>query len=275
MSDRLAPGSTSSSRNPIDYGLANSRVVITGGAGGIGRALARRLAVTDALVVLLDLQSEALDAAVEEVSQGSTGKVAGVVCDVSDGNAVATATASIARDLGGVDVLFNLAGIGFTGPRTLEDTSLDQFLEVLRSNLLGTFACCQAMVPLIAKAAGNRCIINMSSFAGRAPTLVSNIAYAAAKAGVVGLTRRLAREVAPMGIRVNAVAPGLVVSGPDLVRMWESLTPLGQRELLSAIPLGRLPTMDEVLDPLLFLASHAAGYITGTVLDVNGGRYMG
>ncbi len=137
MSDRLAPGSTSSSRNPIDYGLANSRVVITGGAGGIGRALARRLAVTDALVVLLDLQSEALDAAVEEVSQGSTGKVAGVVCDVSDGNAVATATASIARDLGGVDVLFNLAGIGFTGPRTLEDTSLDQFLEVLRSNLLG------------------------------------------------------------------------------------------------------------------------------------------
>jgi 3-oxoacyl-[acyl-carrier protein] reductase len=122
-------------------------------------------------------------------------------------------------------------------------------------------------------AAGGGSIVNTSSIGGRQPSPVTGVPYAAAKAAVVGLTKRLAREVGPQGVRVNAVAPGLFLTG-RLQGMFDGMTEVEQREVLDAIPLHRMPELREAVDPVLFLASDESSYITGAVLDVNGGRFM-
>jgi len=121
--------------------------------------------------------------------------------------------------------------------------------------------------------AGGGAIVTTSSIGGRQPSPVTGLPYATSKAAVGGLTRRLAREVGPQGIRVNAIAPGLFLTG-RLQGMFDAMAESERREVLDAIPLDRLPAIHEVVDPILFLASEEASYITGVVLDVNGGRFM-
>jgi 3-oxoacyl-[acyl-carrier protein] reductase len=116
-------------------------------------------------------------------------------------------------------------------------------------------------------------IVNTSSIGGRQPSPVTGVPYAAAKAAVVGLTRRLAHEVGAHGVRVNAVAPGLFLTD-RLQGMFDAMDEAERRQVLSAIPLGRMPDLREVVEPVLFLASDEASYVTGAVLDVNGGRFM-
>ncbi len=187
---------------------------------------------------------------------------------------VDVAFARAGTELGGLDVLVNLAGGSLGTPRDLPDIGPEDYDRVLDVNLRGTFLCCQAAVPLLAPS-GRGTIVNVSSIAARGTTPVTGVPYAAAKAGVLGLTRRLAREVGPLGIRVNAVAPGLFLSGPRLEGMWAGLSERERAEVLDAIPLRRLPGLAEAAAPILFLASDEASYVTGAVLDVNGGRYMG
>jgi 3-oxoacyl-[acyl-carrier protein] reductase len=122
-------------------------------------------------------------------------------------------------------------------------------------------------------AAGGGTIVNTSSIGGRQPSPVTGVPYAAAKAAVVGLTKRLAREVGPQGIRVNAVAPGLFLTG-RLQGMFDAMEEAERREVLDAIPLHRMPELREAAEPILFLAGDESSYITGAVLDVNGGRFM-
>jgi 3-oxoacyl-[acyl-carrier protein] reductase len=249
--------------------------VVTGGSGGLGRAVAEGFASDQGRVAVLDVDAAAVESVVEGLRRRyGQDAAAGFTIDVADSGAVVKAMRAIHADLGGPDVLVTCAGGSLGTPRDLPDISAEDLDLVLAVNLKGTFHCCQAAVPYMAEVGGGA-IVTVSSIGGRATSPVTGVPYAAAKAGVIGLTRRLAREVGPQGIRVNAVAPGLFLSGPRLEGMWAGLSGAERAEVLEAIPLRRLPEIEEAVDPILFLASDEASYITGAVLDINGGRFMG
>lgn len=164
------------------------------------------------------------------------------------------------------------AGGSLGTPRDLEEISSDDLDLVIDVNIKGTFHCAKAVIPSM-KSQGGGAIVAFSSIGGRSASPVTGVPYAAAKAGILGLTRRLAREVGGDGIRVNAIAPGLFLTG-RLQGMFDAMSEAERNEVLDAIPLRRMPKISECVEPVLFLASDASSYITGTVLDVNGGRMM-
>ena len=173
---------------------------------------------------------------------------------------------------GTVDILVNNAG-GGGPPWPLEQIDLDAWEREIRVNLTGAFLCSRAAIGEMKKKGWGR-IINMSSQAGRSGSELAGLTYASAKAGILGFTRQLARQVAPYGILVNAVAPGVIMSGERIEKKWQERSEAERQEMLRAIPLGRIGTPEDVVPVVLFLASEGAGYITGAVIDVNGGRFM-
>lgn len=239
--------------------LENQIAVVTGGGSGIGRAVALAFAAAGARVVVLDAQEAAATQVADEI--GITGQA--VVADVRDEEAIEEAFAEVARRYGHVDVLFNNAGINRRHP-TLEMT-LDDWNAVVAVNMTGMFICARAAVRHMAT--GGR-IVNTASMLGLSGGWYPNIAYQATKGAVVNMTRSWAIEWAPLQIRVNAVAPGLVrtpfIAGltdqPGLVAKFEQLTPL-----------GRLAEVDDITGPVLFLASPASAMVTGHILLVDGG----
>ena len=245
--------------------------VVTGGAGGIGREVCAALAAEGALVGVVDTQSDAVSETVAALRR-SGARAEGYVVDVRDAGAVTELMARVHADLGGPHVLVTLAGGSLGTPRDLDAIEPEHVDLVVDVNVKGTFYCCQAAVPYMASAGGGA-IVTTSSIGGRQPSPVTGVPYATSKAAVVGLTKRLAREVGASGIRVNAVAPGLFLTG-RLQGMYDAMPETERREVLDAIPLNRLPEISEAVDPILFLASDSASYITGVVLDVNGGRFM-
>ncbi|MTB04051.1 MAG: SDR family oxidoreductase, partial [Actinobacteria bacterium] len=139
-------------------------------------------------------------------------------------------------------------------------------------NVKGTYYCARAVIPYMKKKGGGA-IVTFSSIGGRSASPVTGVPYAAAKAAILGLTRRLAKEVGLENIRVNAIAPGLFLTD-RLEGMFENLSAAERKEVLAGIPLGRMPEIQECVGPVLFLASNDSSYITGATLDVNGGRFM-
>jgi NAD(P)-dependent dehydrogenase (short-subunit alcohol dehydrogenase family) len=242
--------------------------VVTGGAGGIGRAVCGALASEGASVGVVDVDEEAVEATVA----GLSGQAAGFAVDVRDVRAVNALMRDVHESLGGPHVLIALAGGSLGTPRDLDGIEPEHLDRVVDVNLKGTFYCCQAAIPYLS-VVGSGAIVTTSSIGGRQPSPVTGVPYAASKAAIVGLTKRLAREVGEHGVRVNAVAPGLFLTG-RLQGMYDAMTDSERQEVLDAIPLGRFPDVREVVDPILFLASDQASYITGVVLDVNGGRFM-
>lgn len=245
--------------------------VVTGGAGGLGRAVCAGLAAEGAAVVVVDVSAEVAERAADEL-RATGARAHSFAVDVADPAAVTDLMAAVATDLGGPHVLVTLAGGSLGTPRDLGDIEAEHLDLVLDVNVKGTFYCCQAAVPHMA-AAGGGAIVTVSSIGGRQPSPVTGVPYAAAKAAVVGLTKRLAREVGALGVRVNAIAPGLFLTD-RLQGMFDALSDAERQEVLDAIPLHRMPELREAVDPVLFLASEESSYITGTVLDVNGGRFM-
>ena len=243
--------------------------VVTGGAGGIGRAVCTGFAAEGATVAVVDVDPKAVTDTVDAlVAKG--GLAAGFATDVTDPDAVAALMQRVHRELTGPHVLVTLAGGSLGTPRDLADIGPDDLDLVLDVNVKGTFYCCQAAAPYLGPRGA---IVTVSSIGGRQPSPVTGTPYAAAKAAIGGLTRRLARELGPSGVRVNTVAPGLFLTD-RLQGMFDAMSSAEQRAVLDAIPLGRMPELREIVDPVLFLASDEASYITGVTLDVNGGRYM-
>ncbi len=245
--------------------------IVTGGSGGIGSAIAAGFASEGAMVAIFDTNAETLHKSVTAL-EASGAKVIGEVVDVRNDLEVISAVDRVATKFGRVDILVAAAGGSLGTPRDLNDINEADIDLVLDVNVKGTFNCARAVVKHM-KAVGGGSIITFSSIGGRGASPVTGVPYAAAKSGILGLSRRLAREVGPDNIRVNAIAPGLFLTG-RLQGMFDALAESERNEVLNAIPLKRMPEIDECVQPVLFLASDAASYMTGTVLDVNGGRLM-
>jgi len=234
--------------------------IITGGAAGIGLDIATRLAAEGARVSLWDMNAAALAQA-----QASMGAADIRVVDVADADAVAAAmTASVAALGGGLDVLVCSAGI--TGPNTtVRDYPIDAWQSVININLNGVFYCNKAAVPhLMANGYGR--IVNIASIAGKEGNPNAS-AYSASKAGVIGLTKSLGKELAKTEIRVNCVTPAAVRTG-----MFAQMTQEHIDFMLSKIPLARFGAIEEVAALVCWLASEEASFSTGAVFDVSGGR---
>lgn len=246
-------------------------VIVTGAAHGLGRALALSFARLGARVVGWDVLRDELaeTRALAEVASTPIGIQA---VDVTDRDAVVEAATRVHDDHGRVDVLVNDAGgvLGQVG-RPLDDVSEADWRAIVAVNLDGAFFCSQAVTPMM-KAAKSGRILNISSGAGLGVSLTGIQAYAAAKAGQIGLTRQLAHELGPWGITVNCVAPGFVRSNPATEAQWQSYGESGQRQLVERIALRRLGTPEDIVSAVLFLASEHAGWVTGQTLSVDGGR---
>ncbi len=248
-----------------DAPLRGQVAVVTGGSRGIGRAIAARLAGAGAAVVITFVANEPAAAEAVAAIVGCGGQARALRFDVGDSTAVRAAFDDIIDREGRVDILINNAGLAVDG--LLLRLKDDDWNRVLQTNLTGVFYCTRAAVRGMVRARYGR-IVNLTSVVASMGN-AGQVAYAAAKAGVMGLTRSLAREVASRGITVNALAPGLVET-----EMAAGLT-TGQRDAYTAlVPLGRVANADDVAEAALFLSSPAAGYITGQVLHVNGGLYM-
>jgi NAD(P)-dependent dehydrogenase (short-subunit alcohol dehydrogenase family) len=244
--------------------LLNDKVAVVTGAGtqsSIGAATARVFAAHGARVAMLDIDEQAVTQSCKQLGEQHRA----YVIDVADQDQCQRTVADVAAEFGRIDILVNSAGI-VHGSRILDITQ-QEYDQIMDNNLRGNFLMSQAVVPhMKAQGAGN--IICVSSIAGQSGGGVFGSShYAAAKSGIFGLAKALARELATDGIRANAVAPGPVDNDFTKGRMTRQI----KDEIASKVPLGRLGTPEDVANACLFLASDLSSYITGIVLDVNGG----
>jgi NAD(P)-dependent dehydrogenase (short-subunit alcohol dehydrogenase family) len=233
--------------------------IVTGGASGVGREVAARLTQEGAKVVLWDMNADALTQA-----QADTGAVDAISLDVTDAEAVQAAADAVAQKLGRVDVLIASAGItGATVP--VQEFPLDSWRRVIDINLNGLFYCCRAVIPHMLKNDYGR-IVNVSSVAGKEGNPNAS-AYSASKAGVIGFTKSLGKELAKTGIRVNALTPATFKS-PILEQLPQSQVDY----MLSKIPAGRLGEVHEVAAMISWMASTECSFTTASTFDISGGR---
>ncbi|MBN1671960.1 MAG: 3-oxoacyl-ACP reductase FabG [Kiritimatiellae bacterium] len=240
--------------------------IVTGAGQGIGRAIAFALAKDGVVPVVADLNSDTAHAVAAKLAAAGVDAL-GIAVDVSDVAAVDRMVQRVADKYGTVHILVNNAGILHATP--IEDIREEEWDQIMAVNLKSVFFCSQKVLPHM-KRNGKGRIINISSLAGRMGGYKNGLAYSASKAGIIGLTMGFARRVAMHGITVNAVAPGTTES--DIIRPFSDDK---IAELRSRVPLGRLGKPEDIAELVRFLASDAAGFITGAVIDVNGGMFMG
>ena len=239
--------------------------LVTGAAQGIGRAIALELSKAGATVALADINEAKLALVAAEI-EAAGGQAAAFRLDVSSQESIEAGAKAVLERFGKVEILVNNAGITRDGLMLrMKRADWDLVLDI---NLTGAFLLTQALLSPMLKNRWGR-IVNMASVVGRAGQ-AGQVNYAASKAGLIGLTRSMAREFASRGITVNAVAPGFIETPMTAV-----LTEGQSAAMLTQIPLGRRGTAEDIANAVKFLASDAASYITGHVLDVNGGMFMG
>ncbi len=245
--------------------LRDRVAMVTGAGRGIGKAIALTLVREGAKVVLVDV-----DKGIVETTQNEIGKkkdeVIAIPCDITKSADVKTTVIQVQKTFGRIDILVNNAGIIRRG--TIETVTEEDWDRVIEVNLKGTFNCCQAVAGIM-KQQGYGKIVNVSSIAGKLGDITSAPGYGPSKAGVDALTKTLARQLAPYGINVNAVSPHAIET--EMSAQWSEER---RREILASIPLGRLGKPEDVAAAVLFLVSDEASFITGEILDVNGGALM-
>ena len=246
------------------FSLKDKVAVVTGASQGIGRETALTLAEAGAKVVVAARNEEKLAALVQEIT-GKGGEAFAVKLDVADAEQTKVAFKTILEKFGKVDILVNNAAITRDG--LAMRMKADDWDAVLRTNLTGAYLCIQQVLPGMMKARAGR-IINIASVVARMGN-AGQANYVAAKAGLIGLTKAIAIEIASRNITVNAIAPGFIETP-----MTDVLPDKVKEELKTRIPLGRMGSGRNVAAAIVFLASDEACYITGHVLDVNGGMYL-
>ena len=249
-------------QNPAESGLAEQVCLVTGASRGIGEAIARLFFEAGARLVLLDVHPEGAQQFAGQVDP-SGDRILCLQADVTREKDIQGAVEQAVQRFGRIDVAVNVAGIIRHLP--IEKMGLDDFESVVQVNLTGTFIVCKAVIPLMKKQ-GRGKIVNMASLAGRTGRPGVGVNYAAAKAGIIGLTQTLARETGPAGIYVNALAPGPILTkltrqvGPEVFATWNA----GRAVNKDGLP-------EDVAEAALFLASAQSDWITGVTLDINGG----
>jgi 3-oxoacyl-[acyl-carrier protein] reductase len=250
-----------------DEALKGKVALVTGGSRGIGRAICQALGARGATVVINYAAREDAARETAELVREAGGVAATSGFDVADAGAVTEAIKAVAAEHGGLHILVNNAGIAING--LLMRVKDEDWARTMQVNLAGAFHCSRAASRQLLRAKEDGRIINLTSVVGEMGN-AGQAAYAASKAGVIGLTKAMARELAGRGICVNAVAPGFIETD-----MTAEHLPEAQREaMLGQIPLGRIGTATEVADAVAFLAGPEGAYITGQVLRINGGMLM-
>lgn len=247
------------------------RALVTGGCGGIGAAICRRLAADGLVVAVLDRDGAAAQALAAALP--GSGHI-GLGADVSDEAAAEAAFAAAEAALGPIDVLVTAAGILVLRPdgnrNAVAETSLEEWHGTQAVNATGTFLFCRAYARRVTEPRQGARVVTVSSVAAQLGGYRSSSAYIASKSAVIGLTKGLARELAPFGVTANSVAPGLI----DAPMLRLSLDPADDARAAANIPLGRLGTPEDVAGAVAFLVSADAAYVTGCTIDVNGGYRM-
>ena len=252
--------------------LADRNAIVTGAGQGMGLAIAKALFREGARVLLMDVNEPAVAAAAAEIDP-ALARVMGRKADVTSASEARALVQEVKTRWGSVDILVNNAGGALHTPHLLEEIAEKDWNLVVDVNLKGTFLFCQAVIPEMANQ-GKGVIVNMSALAGHWRASLAGVQYVAAKAGVEGLTRQLAYDWGKAGIRINAIAPTVTMTGERVQGLWDKKSEEEKKKVLSAIPLGRLSRPEEIASVVVFLASDESSYITGITLDVNGGRYL-
>ncbi len=243
--------------------FAGRVALVTGAAQGMGRATARQLHERGAAIALNDINPERAQAAADELGE----RAVAVPADVTDAASVGGMLRTTTETFGHLDILVNNAGILYSTP--FEQIPEDEWRRTIDVNLTGVFLCMQAAAATM-KPRGYGRVVNLSSSAGKSVSTLGGAHYTASKAGVLGLTRAAAKELAPHGITVNAVCPGLI----DTEMVQSNVSPERLEAYRTSFPIQRIGRPDEVADLICFLASEQAGYITGAAVDINGGDLM-
>ncbi|MBI3736957.1 3-oxoacyl-ACP reductase FabG [Candidatus Sumerlaeota bacterium] len=249
----------------MDKVLSGQVALITGGTRGIGRAIAARLASAGATVTLTGRSAESAAQAAAELAQETGGQVEGVACDSSQSESCSALVKGIVEKYGRLDILVNNAGI--TQDKLMLRMSDEDWHSVFNTNLHGAFYLARAATKVMMKQRGGR-IINISSIVGITGN-AGQANYAATKAGLIGFSKSLAKEMGSRAITVNVIAPGYIETA-----MSDAISDKVKEQLQANIPLGRLGKPEDIAEAVLFLASTSASYITGAVLQVDGGLAM-
>jgi NAD(P)-dependent dehydrogenase (short-subunit alcohol dehydrogenase family) len=246
--------------------------LITAAASGIGRASADIMAGEGAIVVVVDNHQERLDRAVAEL-RAAGGRAHGWLCDALDAAQVDALVAAVVREFGRIDILVNAVG-GSTiidrSSATVDELSFADWQKLIDFNLSGTFLFTHAVVPVMKRQNSGK-IVNLSSIAGRGLSVSSSSAYAAAKGGIIAFTRKLAFELGPFGININAIAPSRTLTERIRPR-WNQSSPEDQQAEIEKTPLRRIAEAADQAKVICFLASSDADFVTGVTIDVTGGN---
>jgi len=246
--------------------LKDRVAIVTGGARGIGKAIVQTFVREGAKVALVDIEEIKKLEALKRETEKMGGEVITISCDITKSSDVNEMVGKVQKAFGRVDILVNNAGIIRRG--TIETVTEEDWDRVIEVNLKGTFNCSKAVVEIMKQQRYGK-IVNVSSIAGKMGDITSAPGYGSSKAGMDALAKTLARQLAPHGINVNGVSPHAIET--EMSAQWSEER---REEIMASIPLGRLGKPEDVAEAVLFLASDDASFITGEILDVNGGALM-
>ena len=254
--------------------LQNRVAIVTGAAGGLGATYAGAIAREGAQTVVVDV-ADGEGTAREIRAQG--GSALALRADLTDEDAVARMADQVAAEFGRIDILVNNAGGAGQRPASADIDKIDRahWDEIMAINLTSTMLCMKHVTPHMQRQGSGK-IVNVSSRAARGTAWFGQVTpeYIAAKIGVIGLTRQVAKDLGPFGINVNCLVPSFTVSGPALQAAWDRMTDDERSRMIEATPLRRLPDPAELASVVVFLVSDESSYVTGACLDVNGGSLM-
>ncbi|WP_019415457.1 SDR family NAD(P)-dependent oxidoreductase [Paenisporosarcina sp. TG20] len=265
--------------NSLHLTFQNKVVVVTGAAHGIGRTICQEFAKRGASVAATDLLEEQLayskiKVEKEIVTSNCKGCINTYIANLTDSKEVEQLIVKVIKDFGKIDILVNVAG-GVVGQvhQPIENVTDEDWEEVMNVNLKTAFYMVRAVTPYMKENNYGR-IVNISSGAGRSSSLTGIQAYTSAKAGQIGFTRQMARELGQYGITVNNVAPGFVLSNPSTEKQWMAMSKDQQSNLIESISVKRLGTPEDIAYPVLFFSSDLAGYVSGQVISADGGLQL-